>query len=118
MIPQQAVIAWRKQAPWSVDSMVEQDLVISRALVELFDHPRISESLAFRGGSALYKLHMLPSARYSEDIDLVQIRAERAQSSRRAPCRVSRNQTYSESIIAYATPRPTGHDTPVPPRPQ
>ena len=27
MIPQQAVIAWRKQAPWSVDSMVEQDLV-------------------------------------------------------------------------------------------
>ena len=76
MIPQQAVVAWRKQAPWSVDSMIEQDLVISRALVELFNHPRIAESLAFRGGTALYKLHMLPSARYSEDIDLVQIRAE------------------------------------------
>jgi predicted nucleotidyltransferase component of viral defense system len=76
MIPQQAVVAWRKQAPWSVDSMVEQDLVISRALVELFNHPPISESVAFRGGTALYKLHMLPSARYSEDIDLVQIRAE------------------------------------------
>ena len=31
--------------------------------------------LAFRGGTALYKLHLRPAARYSEDIDLVQITA-------------------------------------------
>jgi len=54
------------------DRQVEQDLVISRALVELFARPAIADSLAFRGGTALYKLHLRPAARYSEDVDLVQ----------------------------------------------
>lgn len=54
------------------DRQVEQDLVISRALVELFSRPAIANALAFRGGTALYKLHLRPAARYSEDIDLVQ----------------------------------------------
>lgn len=53
--------------------MVEQDLVISRALVEMYSVPGLAERIAFRGGTALYKLHMLPAARYSEDIDLVQV---------------------------------------------
>lgn len=44
----------------------------SRALVELFSRPAIANALAFRGGTALYKLHLRPAARYSEDIDLVQ----------------------------------------------
>ncbi len=57
---------------------MEQDLVISRALVEIFSHPVLQKSLAFRGGTALYKLHLKPPARYSEDIDLVQIDAEPA----------------------------------------
>jgi len=52
--------------------MVEQDLVISRALVELFEEPVVKEALLFRGGTALYKLHLRPAARFSEDIDLVQ----------------------------------------------
>ena len=41
-------------------------------------HPLLSSSLAFRGGTALYKLYLNPPARYSEDIDLVQIKAEPA----------------------------------------
>ena len=53
---------------------MEQDLVISRALVELFASPLIAESLAFRGGMALHKLFLSPQPRYSEDIDLVQIK--------------------------------------------
>ena len=57
---------------------MEQDLIISRALVDLFSHPLLSSALAFRGGTALYKLHLKPPARYSEDIDLVQITAEPA----------------------------------------
>ena len=32
--------------------------------------------MAFRGGTALQKLHLQPGSRYSEDIDLVQIRNE------------------------------------------
>lgn len=37
---------------------------------------KIAKRLAFRGGTALYKLHLQPAARYSEDIDLVQVNAE------------------------------------------
>lgn len=74
MIPKDFVTEWRDRAPWVLDRHVEQDLVISRALVELFSREPIAESLAFRGGTALYKLHATSAARYSEDIDLVQTR--------------------------------------------
>jgi len=50
--------------------------VISRALVEIFSDTVLAESLAFRGGTALHKLFLGPPSRYSEDIDLVQVRAE------------------------------------------
>ena len=72
MIPKDFITEWRASAPWVADRQVEQDLVISRALVELFSRPTIAKALAFRGGTALYKLHFRPAARYSEDIDLVQ----------------------------------------------
>jgi predicted nucleotidyltransferase component of viral defense system len=75
MIPLDYITEWRARAPWVQDFQVEQDLVISRALVEIFSHPVLAEGLAFRGGTALYKLYLKP-ARYSEDIDLVQLRAE------------------------------------------
>lgn len=74
MIPRDYITAWRAQAPWVQDIQVEQDLVISRALVDIFSHPHLRETLAFRGGTALFKLHLTPAARYSEDIDLVQIK--------------------------------------------
>lgn len=74
MIPHDYITAWREQAPWVEDFQVEQDLIISRALIEIFSHAHLAEVLAFRGGTALYKLH-LPPARYSEDIDLVQVNA-------------------------------------------
>jgi len=78
VIPRDFITEWRPEAPWVQDFQVEQDLVISRALVEIFSHPVLREALAFRGGTALYKLHLKPAARYSEDIDLVQTRAEAA----------------------------------------
>lgn len=77
MIPRDYITEWRGQAPWVEDAQVEQDLVISRALVEMFSNETIHNALAFRGGTALFKIH-LPAARYSEDIDLVQISAEPA----------------------------------------
>lgn len=76
MIPQAYITAWRKKAPWQDDYQVEQDLIIERALVEIYTDPFLKERLAFRGGTALHKLHLSPAARYSEDIDLVQIKAE------------------------------------------
>ncbi|HSW30294.1 MAG TPA: nucleotidyl transferase AbiEii/AbiGii toxin family protein [Longimicrobiales bacterium] len=73
MIPRDFITEWRVHAPWKLDAQVEQDLVISRALVELFRAPELADSLAFRGATALYELHLLPPARCSEDIDLVQV---------------------------------------------
>jgi predicted nucleotidyltransferase component of viral defense system len=76
MIPIPYLNEWRQTAPWTDDGMVEQDLIISRLLVELFNHPKIANSFAFRGGTALYKLFASQPVRYSEDIDLVQTKAE------------------------------------------
>ena len=76
MIPKDNITAWRAQAPWLLDAQVEQDLVISRAIAELFRIPELADSIIFRGGTALYKLYLTPPARYSEDIDLVQARPE------------------------------------------
>ena len=76
MIPKAHITAWRARAPWLLDAQVEQDLIISRAIVELFRVPEITDGLVFRGGTALYKLYLDPPARYSEDIDLVQARPE------------------------------------------
>ena len=73
MIPRDYITSWRAKVPWVQDFQVEQDLVISRALVEMFSEREVSAALAFRGGTALHKLHMNPPARYSEDIDLVQV---------------------------------------------
>lgn len=78
MIPRDFITEWRANAPWVSDFQVEQDLVICRALVGIFTHPVLREALAFRGGTALYKLYLTPAARYSEDIDLVQVKAEPA----------------------------------------
>ncbi len=71
MIPHDYITEWRAKAPWVQDLQVEQDLVISRALVALFSQEAVARLLAFRGGTALYKLYLTPPARYSEDIDLV-----------------------------------------------
>jgi predicted nucleotidyltransferase component of viral defense system len=75
VIPRALVTEWRDRAPWPSDEQVEQDLIITRALVELFRRPVIQQALAFRGGTALAKLYLAPAHRYSEDIDLVQIHA-------------------------------------------
>lgn len=72
MIPQANITAWRSTVPWADDAQVEQDLVLSRALVELFGESTLEGKIALRGGTALNKLFIQPPSRYSEDIDLVQ----------------------------------------------
>ena len=75
MIPQAYIIEWSNNVPWNTNEQVEQDLVICRALVAIFSDDFLAENLAFRGGTALHKLFLSPQPRYSEDIDLVQIKA-------------------------------------------
>ena len=76
MIPQNDIIEWSNVVPWKSNEQVEQDLVICRALVAIFNDEYLAQHLAFRGGTALHKLYLQPQPRYSEDIDLVQIKAE------------------------------------------
>ncbi|WP_068856799.1 nucleotidyl transferase AbiEii/AbiGii toxin family protein [Leyella lascolaii] len=73
MIYERAIREWNETVPWKSPQMVEQDLVICRALVSIFSDEFLRANLAFRGGTALHKLYLSPQPRYSEDIDLVQI---------------------------------------------
>ena len=47
MIPESSIIQWREVAPWPNDAQVEQDLIISRALVEIFNHEFLKGKVAF-----------------------------------------------------------------------
>lgn len=77
MIPNAHIQAWRSSAPWPDARQVEQDLIISRALCDLFNEPALKGKIAFRGGTAINKLLFKQPLRYSEDIDLVQTQPER-----------------------------------------
>ena len=70
MIPAQNVVAWGNVVPWADQRQVEQDLIISRVLVEIFSDELLRDALRCRGGTALNKLHFPAPVRYSEDIDL------------------------------------------------
>ena len=76
MIPAAYIQAWNAKAPWPDARQVEQDLIICRALCDLFNAPVLKGKIAFRGGTAINKLLFKQPLRYSEDIDLVQVKAE------------------------------------------
>lgn len=70
MIPRFYIGAWTEYAPWVTQAQIEQDLILSRALIDLFSDSFLATELRFRGGTALNKLHFPDPIRYSEDIDL------------------------------------------------
>ena len=76
MIPSAYIQAWSATAPWPDPRQVEQDLIICRALCDLFNAPALKDKIAFRGGTAINKLLFAQPLRYSEDIDLVQTQPE------------------------------------------
>jgi predicted nucleotidyltransferase component of viral defense system len=76
MISPAFITEWSQQCPWISPAQVEQDLVLSRGLVEIYSDPILRERLLFRGGTALHKIVLQPAARYSEDLDFVQLHEE------------------------------------------
>ena len=72
MIPQAYILAWHKTAPWQFEYQIEQDLILSKILVEIYNDEFLREQLLFRGGTALTKLFFEKPFRYSEDLDFVQ----------------------------------------------
>src|SRR5580658_2163052 len=73
MIPitRQDILAHQQVVPWAAQYQVEQDLLLCRTMVALFDDKFLSDQIAMRGGTLLHKVHLAPASRYSEDIDLV-----------------------------------------------
>lgn len=76
MIPIAHIQEWAAKTPWADARQVEQDLIICRGLCDIFNEPYLAGRLAFRGGTAIHKLLFRHPLRYSEDIDLVQVRPE------------------------------------------
>ena len=55
MIHQNFIREWERNYHWKEIAQVEQDLVIARAIVEIFSDDFLRKSLAFREGTALIK---------------------------------------------------------------
>jgi predicted nucleotidyltransferase component of viral defense system len=87
-ITRQDILAHQVVVPWGAQYQVEQDLLLCRAMVALFDDKFLSSQIAMRGGTLLHKVHLAPPARYSEDIDLVVVGTRPPDHIRRAIRRV------------------------------
>lgn len=71
MIPQAAITEWGRTVPWPTVEQIEQDLLLSRLIVEIANDDYLGDELVFRGGTCLHKLHAPVPLRYSEDLDYV-----------------------------------------------
>lgn len=87
-ITRQDILAHQAVVPWAAQYQVEQDLLLCRAMVALFDDKFLNSQIAMRGGTLLHKVHLAPPARYSEDIDLVVVGARPPDHIRQAIRRV------------------------------
>ena len=71
MITEADIAHWQRRVPWPALEQVEQDLVLSRLIVEVASHPLLGKELVFRGGTCLHKVWLDRPWRYSEDLDYV-----------------------------------------------
>jgi len=71
MIPRANIIAWSTEAPWPTLDQVEQDLLLSRLMIEIAGNPMLGSELTMRGGTCFHKLRLSQGRRYSEDLDYV-----------------------------------------------
>ena len=71
MIPQAFITEWQSRAPWPRPVQVEQDLILSRLMIEIATRAPLAEEFVMRGGTCLHKLHLPEPHRYSEDLDYV-----------------------------------------------
>jgi len=71
VIARDYITQWSTSAPWPEHQQIEQDLILSRLILEIAGDPLLGGELAFRGGTCLHKLHLPAALRYSEDLDYV-----------------------------------------------
>lgn len=82
-LTRQDILVHQAIVPWAAQYQVEQDLLLCRTMVALFDDAFLSSQIAMRGGTLLHKVHLAPAAQYSEDIDLVVVGTRPAEHIRR-----------------------------------
>ena len=75
MILQETLEKERQSRNWKFLYQIEQDILLERALVSMSQNEYIGNTLVFRGGTALNKPFLNPAARYSEDLDFVQLKS-------------------------------------------
>lgn len=71
MIPKAAITQWSTSRSWPTPSAIEQDLLLARMIVEIYNHPTLASELVFRGGTCLHQVVLATPLRYSEDLDFV-----------------------------------------------
>ena len=71
MIPYSIITAWGVLHPWPTREQIEQDMLLSKAICDIFNNKALADELVFRGGTALNKLVLREPYRYSEDLDFV-----------------------------------------------
>ena len=59
-ITRQDILAHQVVVPWGAQYQVEQDLLLCRSMVALFDDRFLSSQVAMRGGTLLHKVHLAP----------------------------------------------------------
>ena len=58
MIPQAFITEWQARAPWPQPVQIEQDLILSRLIIEVATRAPLAEEFVMRGGTCLHKLHL------------------------------------------------------------
>lgn len=71
MISAAFITEWANRVTWPTVDQIEQDLLLSRLIIEIANDDYLGEELVFRGGTCLHKLHLSQALRYSEDLDYV-----------------------------------------------
>lgn len=105
MIPEAHIIAWRQRAPWPDDTQIEQDLILSRLMVEIARHDLLGPELSLRGGTCLHKLHFPEAARYSEDLDYV-----RSTNSGIKPYLAALREVAADDLLQLVVAAPATYD--------
>ena len=73
MMHRNEIIQWGVDHPWQNENQIEQDLLLSRAMIEIANDELLGQELTLRGGTAFHKLFLSEPYRYSEDLDFVRV---------------------------------------------
>lgn len=67
------ITQWGVKHLWQNENQIEQDLLLSMAMIEISNDSLLGTELVLRGGTAFHKLFLPEPYRYSEDLDFVRI---------------------------------------------